>query len=176
MGKVREETLSKPSNSEGSKQAPARQGKSRFIAFLGNLARVDRYKPSQGKMARLWTAIGLGVIVGAGVLTLRDRYFIDMALLPSYLWPAGIAVLAAWFVWRIVEYPPFVDFLIATEAEMVKVSWTTKEELQRATVIVLVTVLILSLYLAGVDLAWSFLLRAIGVLKFGGEGLGSQDG
>jgi preprotein translocase subunit SecE len=177
MGKVREETSTKGGKAEAAKPAPAKQpSRGRFMPFLSNLARTDRYKPSQGKNARLWTAVGLGVVAAAGIYTAYNRYFIDMQRLPSVLWPTGIALVAAWIIWRVLEFPPFVDFLIATEAEMLKVSWTNKDELQRATIVVLMTVLIISLFLAGVDVVWSLLLKMIGVLRFGGEGLGSQEG
>ncbi len=176
MGKVREEVSSKPAKAEAAKSAPTKAGRGRIGAFFANLVRLDRYKPAQGKNARLWTAIGLAIVFGAGLLTLHNRYLIDLDTVPKFLWTVGLGLAAAWLIWRIVEYPPFVDFLIATEAEMLKVSWTTKDELQRATLVVLTTVLILSLFLAGVDIVWSLLLKAIGVLRFGGEGLGSQDG
>ena len=42
-----------------------------------------------------------------------------------------------WLIFRLVQYPPFADFLIATEAEMNKVSWTSRDDLNRATTVVL---------------------------------------
>ncbi len=70
----------------------------------------------------------------------------------------------------IVEYPPFVEFLIATEAEMNKVSWTSRADLYRATTVVLVTVTLMSVFLFGVDWLWSSLLQFLGVvLKFCGR-------
>ena len=68
------------------------------------------------------------------------------------------------------QYPPFVEFLIATEAEMNKVSWTSRDDLYRATSVVLTTVLLMAVYLFGVDWVWSNLLQFIGVLKFGSGG------
>jgi preprotein translocase subunit SecE len=65
-----------------------------------------------------------------------------------------------------VQYPPFVDFLIATEAEMNKVSWTSRDDLYRATTVVLTSVVIMALYLFVVDWVWSLLLQQIGVLRF----------
>ena len=47
-----------------------------------------------------------------------------------------------WLGWRLVNYPPFADFLIATEAEMNKVSWTTRKRLVQDTIIVLMTMLL----------------------------------
>jgi preprotein translocase subunit SecE len=76
-----------------------------------------------------------------------------------------------------VEFPPFVEFLIATEAEMNKVSWTSRDDLYRATTVVLSTVVLMSVYLFGVDWVWSNLLQILGVLKFGGGGaFGSNAG
>ena len=85
-----------------------------------------------------------------------------------------MAVVLGWIVFRIVHYPPFAEFLIATEAEMNKVSWTSKEDLYRSTVVVLVAVLVMALYLFVVDWIWLFMLRTLGVLQFsGGGGFGS---
>ena len=70
-----------------------------------------------------------------------------------------------------------VEFLIATEAEMNKVSWTSREDLYRATTVVLVTTALMALFLFGVDWLWSILLQLLGVLKFGGGGaFGSNAG
>ena len=72
-----------------------------------------------------------------------------------------------WIIFRLVQYPPFVEFLIATEAEMNKVSWTSRDDLYRATSVVLTTVLLMAVFLFGVDWVWSNLLQFIGVLRFG---------
>ena len=63
----------------------------------------------------------------------------------------GSALVLGWLLFRLVQYPPFVEFLIATEAEMNKVSWTSRDDLYRATTVVLLTVTLMSLYLFGVD-------------------------
>ena len=75
-----------------------------------------------------------------------------------------------WFIFRLMQFPPFVEFLIATEAEMNKVSWTSRDDLYRATTVVLSTVVLMAVFLFGVDLLWSNLLQIVGVLKFGGGG------
>src|SRR4051812_23815103 len=41
--------------------------KGRFAPFLANLARTTLYKPIQGRQARLWTAVGLGLIILFGL-------------------------------------------------------------------------------------------------------------
>jgi len=92
----------------------------------------------------------------------------------SLAWRLGapgvtLAVLG-WFCFRIVHYPRFAEFLIATESEMNKVSWTSKDDLYQSTLVVLSTVLILAAYLFVVDWFWLFLLRMVDVLQFSGAG------
>ena len=67
MGKVKDEvSASKPSKpAQGEARRPS---EGRFAQFLANLVRTDLYKPMQGWYARLYTALGLGVIVAAGRL------------------------------------------------------------------------------------------------------------
>lgn len=174
MGKVRDEApptttkpVAKPSGSKGGRAG-------QFAAFFGNFLRLDTYKPMQGRQARLWTGVGLGLLVIAGIYSLYTYQLADSKPLVAFGVPALVALVLAWVVWRLTQYPPFVDFLVATEAEMNKVSWTTKDDLYRATIVVLVTVLVLSVYLFGVDMVWSGLLRLIGVLRF--EGMTPTEG
>jgi preprotein translocase subunit SecE len=173
MGKVKDGTTAAKSTKavlSGSKNA------NRFAPFLANLGRVDQYKPLQGKQARLWTGVGLGVILAAGLWRLSET-LIDYQPATRYGIPAAVGAILGWITFRLLQYPPFVEFLIATEAEMNKVSWTTKDDLYRATIVVLSTVLIVALYLFGVDTLWSNLLRLIGVLRFSDDGsFGSQAG
>ena len=53
---------------------------------------------------------------------------------------------------------------------MNKVSWTSKEDLYRSTMVVLTTVLLMAVFLFVVDWLWLFILRNIGVLMFSGGG------
>ena len=85
----------------------------------------------------------------------------------EYSVPLLLAVAVFWLAWRAVNMPTFADFLIATEAEMNKVSWTTRHRLFQDTVVVLVTMVLMAVFLFLVDIAWARLLssRPIGVLK-----------
>jgi preprotein translocase SecE subunit len=71
-----------------------------------------------------------------------------------YTFPVILLGLMIWLSWRIVNYPTFADFLIATEAELNKVSWTTRKRLYQDTVVVLVTVFLLTVFLFVVDALW----------------------
>jgi preprotein translocase subunit SecE len=167
MGKVKDgasiPTPAKAASKGGS--GGSRKG-SALGAFFGNLFRVERYKPLQGRRARLATTVALAAVVGLGLVQL---YFtLDEATqLTRIAIPLGIGAVLGWLVYRVVEFPPFVEFLIATEAEMNKVSWTSRDELKRATVVVLVTVALMAVFLFGVDFLWQFLLKLVRVLRFG---------
>jgi preprotein translocase subunit SecE len=177
MAKVKDDAP--PARSTKTAAAPSglRDAGRQFMPLVSNFVKADRYKPSQGWYARLWTAIGIGILFVTGLFRYYQTQLEGQASTPVRLGvPAALAVLLAWITYRIVQYPPFVDFLIATEAEMNKVSWTTRDELRRATIVVIVTVLLISLYLFGVDFVWSTFLQRIGILRFASENLGSQAG
>ena len=61
MGKVKDGTPASKA-AKPSKGGVRRTSKGRFAPFLANLVRADLYKPMQGQHARLWTAIGLGLV------------------------------------------------------------------------------------------------------------------
>jgi preprotein translocase SecE subunit len=79
--------------------------------------------------------------------------------------PLLLGALSLWFAWRLVNLPAFADFLIATEAELNKVSWTPRRRLVQDTIVVLVTTLLITFFLLFADLIWSQLLTKIGVLR-----------
>lgn len=74
--------------------------------------------------------------------------------------PIVLGVLLLWFAWRVVNIPVFADFMIATEAEMNKVSWTNRKRLWQDTVVVLVTVFLFTIFLFVVDIIWIKVLSA----------------
>jgi preprotein translocase SecE subunit len=98
-----------------------------------------------------------------------EPHYYSLVLLPAvqYTLPALLGLLAVWFAWRIVNLPAFADFLIATEAELNKVSWVTRRQLAQDTVVVLVTVLLMTIFLLFADIGWSQFLKGIGVLHPG---------
>lgn len=96
--------------------------------------------------------------------------YTQLTLLPSvqYTVPLLLLVGSLWLAWRAVNMPAFADFLIATEAELNKVSWTTQKKLVQDTIVVLVTVVLMAVFLFGMDQVWRVVLssRPIGVLYF----------
>lgn len=139
--------------------------KSAAISFWGSLLSLDLYKRSQGRLARQLTAAGLGAIVLVGA------YILSQGALGTYGQgvrvgiPVVISAIAAWLIFRLVNYPVFAEFLISVEGEMNKVSWASKQELYRATIVVLGTMLFLAVVLFLYDRIWMAVLSSIGVLQ-----------
>ena len=143
------------------------------------------YKKTQGVKARRYTLLGILRVGGSGVYslfrheslgvgdwTMRIPFTGDPGVIITaltdiqYAVPVLLAALVFWFAWRAVNMPTFADFLVATEAEMNKVSWSSRKRLVQDTIVVLVTCVILTAFLLIVDLFWGWLLSQswIGVL------------
>jgi preprotein translocase SecE subunit len=139
------------------------------------------YKPSQGRLVRRLTMVGMLLLIGSGIYAmdankmLRGNWTVRIpftqnllepdsrlvaTLLPDirYTLPLLLAVGGLWMAWRAVNYPTFADFLIATEAELNKVSWTSRKRLIQDTVVVLVTLVLFTVFLLLVDQLWGWLL------------------
>jgi preprotein translocase SecE subunit len=143
------------------------------------------YKRMQGQRVRRGTILGILILAGSGLYTLLNHKILETAgnwevslpfthgktllLLPDvrFTIPLLLAAAALWFAYRIVNFPVFADFLIATEAELNKVSWTTRKRLVQDTVVVLTTMLLLTGFLFVMDSIWikALSLRVIDVLQ-----------
>ena len=125
----------------------------------------DVYKPSQGRIVRQVTALAIWVVVAMAswslYKTLRGNLESDSPLVLGL--PAVMLALGLWFGYRVVNWPKFGDFLIAVEAEMNKVTWPSKDELVRASVVVIVTIFFLATALFAFDVLWQWLFNVIGV-------------
>jgi preprotein translocase SecE subunit len=155
---------------------------------------ASSYKPNQGVRVRRFTMLAFLVLGACGIwvmimrkalgsdvlgtgnhweLTLPFtldsdtgvyRYF-PLVYQVHYTIPLTLIVLLIWLSWRVVNWPAFTDFLIATEAEMNKVSWTSRRRLFQDTIVVLVTVFLLTVFLFAIDLLWIKALTSVQVLK-----------
>jgi preprotein translocase SecE subunit len=141
-----------------------------------------QYKRSLGLRVRRLTILGIIIVGGSAVYSmifqgiLPDRWTLDVPFFEvgtvtvvneaKFFIPMLIGLLTIWVAWRAVNVPDFAEFLIATEAEMNKVSWSSRKRLMQDTVVVLITTLIMTLFLLVVDLFWGWLLsrQTVGVL------------
>jgi preprotein translocase SecE subunit len=144
------------------------------------LLHTTSFKPRQGQKLRRFTILGILAIAGSGIWTLlTSPYIIGSTGSLSFSTPYGplpvlpdvklalpfvLAFAAIWFAWRVVNMPSFGDFLIATEAEMNKVSWSTRKQLIRDTIVVLFTVFFLTVFIVVADLVLFKSLTLVNVL------------
>jgi preprotein translocase subunit SecE len=134
--------------------------------FAGSL-----YKQRQGRIVRqltclaMWLTLWLGgwqfyEVLNSGVYGINNwasfRYI-------AILGPALMIGLGMWFAFRVVNWPKFADFLISVEAEMTKVSWPTKTELYRASMVVIFTMAFMAVLLFAYDLVWQAIFDFLGV-------------
>jgi preprotein translocase subunit SecE len=142
-------------------------------AFVQELFRVGLYKRSQGRIARQVTFAALAVIIALAAYCLNDYYAgrdttletTSREIITEYAVPLTVLFVGMWASFRIVQMPSFADFLISVEAEMNKVSWPSRSELIRASMVVILMIFILAAVLFFYDLAWKFLLEKVLRLK-----------
>jgi len=141
---------------------------------------THQYKPGLGRRVRRLTMLGIIVLGGSGAYSLYTQNILprdwrlampgtdNFTVVPGAqtMIPLILLALTVWAAYRAVNLPTFAEFLIATEAEMNKVSWTSRRRLFQDTVVVLVTTVVLTLFLLVVDLFWGWLLsrQTVGVL------------
>lgn len=137
--------------------------KTETTTFWNELAAANLYKRSQGRLTRQLTAgaLGLGAILGAYSLSEALSRFHPAV---RYGIPAVVVLVSAWLIFRLVNYSKFAEFLIAVEGEVHKVSWASRQELIRATIVVLTTMFSLAAILYSYDLVLLWFLRLCGVV------------
>ena len=133
-----------------------------FGQILGELLQVGIYKRSQGKITRQTTCITIWITCALGAWRLYDAGGLGGPY--RYAIPAVLLFAGLWFGYRIVNYPPFADFLIAVEAEMNKVSWPSRTELVRSSVVVIILIFGLTVILFSYDVIWHRLLQLLQVV------------
>ena len=147
--------------------------------LIAGMFRSSRYKRNQGRIARQATFFALAavVVIGAWQLSgpagnIMGRAFgerINGQLISStraeavgqYVIPTALAVLGSWAAFRIVNIPRFAEFLISVENEMNKVSWPSRAELYRASLVVIVVIFLLTVILLSYDLILGWLRTLI---------------
>ena len=132
--------------------------------FLQEMTSAALYKRSQGRLARQITCVVIWLVIAIGCWRLSVQVLGRFDLPIKYGVPGALLLIGMWFGYRLVNYPPFADFLIAVEAEMNKVSWPTWRELSRSTVVVIILIVGLTAVLFGLDTIFQFVLQTLGVV------------
>ncbi len=131
-------------------------------SLVQELFKVDLYKKNQGRLTRQLTFLGIVLVVGYGLWTLASGPLSGYEPVVHFGVPLGLLAASAWIAFRAINYPRFADFLIAVEAEMDKVTWASRSELYRATIVVLVTMVFMALLLFAYDRIWIKVFQWIG--------------
>ncbi len=124
-------------------------------------------KPGQGVRVR-W-----GSAIGAGVLSLAFAHFVwtqieifnfgeKYQLYVRTLVPVVLFLVLAYLIfWLVGRHPRVIDFMIATEGEMKKVSWPTRSELVNSTIVVIVISAIAALLVGILDFIFATSLSMV---------------
>lgn len=127
------------------------------------------YKPGQGYWTRTLSAVGGGTLVLAGVAWLWQQ--MEVIRENTVYWQAAMAAAIVGFFGALLFYllnkPRIADFMIATEAEMKKVSWPSRREIIGATAVVIFGTIFIALILFVIDIAFGWLFLQIGILEAG---------
>jgi preprotein translocase subunit SecE len=127
-------------------------------AFFSELLHVGIYKRSQGRITRQVTFASVMAALALGLMRL-STVLAGKGLEYQFAVPGLLLLACVWATYRLVNVPAVADFLIAVEAEMNKVSWPTRSELIRASMVVLLMMFALAFYLGGCDVLWSVILK-----------------
>ena len=128
------------------------------------------YKKGQGYYTRLCTSIAYALLVAMGAWWVWQQFVgVDLGFPPIYA-SAGAAVIVIGVFgvigfWLVGRRARTVDFLVATEGEMKKVNWSTRQEVAGSTVVVICFAIGVSLFCKLFDLIFVFFFSSIDVLE-----------
>jgi preprotein translocase subunit SecE len=120
--------------------------------------KFEIYKRGQGKYTRLCSAFGIATVVALGCLQLYQWLNAVIVSDPrTALWistmvPSGLFVVLALLIFWLVNKPTVADFMISSEGELKKVSWSTRREIAVSTLIVIIVVAVMAILLFATDM------------------------
>ena len=137
------------------------------------------YRKDQGRMARMTAFWSLAILIFYGCVSLRTELATTFAeslgqpingmripvlgldLSPALLITAFVLALSLAMLYRWEQTPKNADLLIETESELRKVSWPSLDEAINGSWAVMLTVLVLMGFLAGIDFLLGRVARVI---------------
>jgi preprotein translocase subunit SecE len=123
-------------------------------------------KKGQGYWTRMGTAAG-AVLIGAFTVQFiylqRDVFHIGDE--GGLLCCAIFALVYGLGVYYFMNRGASVDFLIATDSEMKKVNWTSRQELLGSTKVIILFMFVIAAYLFAMDILFGYIFYWMGVLK-----------
>lgn len=131
--------------------------------WLAELFQFGIYKRNQGRIARQVTFFAVAIGIAIGCYQMSNTVLVNYDQSIRFGVPFLLAVLGWWVTFRIVNVSSFADFLISVEAEMAKVSWPGRSELLKASVVVLIFIVVLAAVLFIYDLIWDQVFSFLGL-------------
>ena len=126
------------------------------------------YKSGQGYWTRMISAVAFGLLLAYGAFWIWAKAGAGASVTQKYVagsvalvFLAGLGSVAFWLLGR---NPRSVDFLVATEAEMKKVNWSTRREVMGSTGVVITTMLAIAVFSFVCDRVFALGFMQIGVL------------
>jgi preprotein translocase subunit SecE len=128
------------------------------------------YKSGQGYWTRMMTAIAVMTFSLGFAVWFNDKLLFKVVNEDNEMyWQAGIIAATAVFVgallWFLLNKPKIADFMIATENEMKKVNWPSRQAVIGLTWIVIAGTLMIAAILFVADFGFTNLFQAFGVLE-----------
>ena len=153
-------------------EAPRVEPKRRRVAPRKGRSFFEVYKRGQGPYTRGGTALGAGILIAAGGHFVYEQLevFRDEGSAWTLWMQAGITLaflvgLGLLTYWVAGVNRKACDFMIATEGEMKKVSWSTRREIIGSTKVVILFTILLAVILFAVDIVFMTFFAWIGVLR-----------
>jgi preprotein translocase subunit SecE len=161
-------------------EKPSRQSVSSLSTTVGKPGYFHIYKKGQGYRTRMGTVAGavlIGLLTGNFIFDQFDAFARNQTMddfltrfhmqepRAGYLLVLAFAAGYAALVFHFMNKPANADFLIATDAEMKRVNWTSRAELIGSTRIVILFMFMIAILLFVYDLFFHTFFWLIGVLK-----------
>jgi preprotein translocase subunit SecE len=121
------------------------------------------YKPGQGVRARVVALVGAGLAAFFAAQWLHGE-LIESRPGWSYGVPVGVGVVVMGAALWLVNWPRLVDLLIETEAELGKVSWSSRGDLWKSTWVVIFSIIFMATFMFVVVKVLEPIFRRINVL------------
>ncbi|HEY1686329.1 MAG TPA: preprotein translocase subunit SecE [Tepidisphaeraceae bacterium] len=124
-------------------------------------------KRGQGYWTRMLTSLSAAVLVALTANFLYTDVLISVSSRARIIGVTVFVVVGSLFTWWLINRQQSVEFLIATDSEMKKVNWTTREELIGSTKVVILFMFFIAFFLFAADVIFGKLFQVLTILKFG---------
>ncbi|MCA9260018.1 MAG: preprotein translocase subunit SecE [Planctomycetales bacterium] len=124
--------------------------------LISGMLSTSRYKREQGKVARQVTFAAILALVAIGAWRWSSQT--GLTATGRFVWPMVLLAVGAFLAFRVVNIPRFAEFLISVESEMNKVSWPSRDELKRASLVVIIVIFLLVAILFAYDVFLKWLV------------------